>query len=287
MIDPMHNLLLGTAKNMMAIWKDTGLLSPAMFEKIQQQVDTINLPAGIGRVPGKIAAGFSNFTAEQWKTWTVVLSRYVLKEVLPTPDFQVWCLFAEACSIICRPLLHISHVQQADDLLLKFCSRFELLYGKEKCTPNMHLHCHLRDSILDVGPVYSFWCFSFERYNGILEDMQKTWQAPEVQLFHKITNLQAILNMDNLPEAPALIRDTFFSLKDSKLTQAQEVIDPTVLTAHEKKLFSFPHEVCALEAAHYLPLRPIREKYGRTGSSYKNVCCNVWNRMSSSSSTSL
>lgn len=122
MVDPMHNLLLGTAKNMMTIWKDSGLLSATAFEKIQQQVDAINLPAGIGRVPGKIAAGFSNFTAEQWKTWTVVLSRYVLKEVLPTRDFKVWCLFAEACSIICRPILHISHVEQADNLLLKFLS---------------------------------------------------------------------------------------------------------------------------------------------------------------------
>ena len=47
--------------------------------------------------------------------------------------------------------------------------------------------------IVDVGPLYSFWCFSFERYNGILEGMQKTWQAPEIQLFKKVLNLQAIL----------------------------------------------------------------------------------------------
>ena len=47
---------------------------------------------------------------------------------------------------------------------------FEALCGKEKCTPNMHLHGHLRDCILDYGPVYSFWCFSFGRYNGIMGD---------------------------------------------------------------------------------------------------------------------
>ena len=47
---------------------------------------------------------------------------------------------------------------------------FEALCGKEKCTPNMHLHGHLLDCILDYGPVYSFWCFSFERYNGIMGD---------------------------------------------------------------------------------------------------------------------
>ncbi|CAH3169326.1 unnamed protein product [Pocillopora meandrina] len=46
----------------------------------------------------------------------------------------------------------------------------EALCGKEKCTPNMHLHGHFKDCILDYGPVFPFWCFSFERYNGIMGD---------------------------------------------------------------------------------------------------------------------
>ena len=32
----------------------------------------------------------------------------------------------------------------------------------------MHLHGHLHECIRDYGPVYSFWCFAFERMNGIL-----------------------------------------------------------------------------------------------------------------------
>ena len=64
-------------------------------------------------------------------------------------------------------------------------------------TPNMHLHCHLLKYIQDVGPEYSsFWCFSFKRYNGVLEGMQKTWHAPEIQLIHKIANMQNILHLD-------------------------------------------------------------------------------------------
>ena len=55
-------------------------------------------------------------------------------------------------------------------MMMRFCTMFEALCGKEKCTPNMHLHGHLQDCILDYGPVFSFWCFSFERYNGIMGD---------------------------------------------------------------------------------------------------------------------
>ena len=39
-----------------------------------------------------------------------------------------------------------------------------IVYGKEKCTPNMHmLHMHLSKSIHNYGPVTAFWCFTFER----------------------------------------------------------------------------------------------------------------------------
>ena len=33
---------------------------------------------------------------------------------------------------------------------------------------NMHLHLHLAECIVDYGPVYAFWCFAFERMNGVL-----------------------------------------------------------------------------------------------------------------------
>ena len=123
------------------------------------------------------------------------------------------------------------------------------------------MHCHLKDSILDVGLLYSVWCFSFERYNDKLEGMQKTWQTPEVQLFKKLLNLQFILNMHTPPEAPSIVRDTFTNLKDIKLTQAQETVDPVIIVTHEKHLFSFPLDVSALKKALYLPLHPIRENY--------------------------
>lgn len=183
-VDPMHNLFLGTAKNTVKLWKDNGIFSGSDFDNIQSQTDSITLPANIGRIPGKIAAGFSDFTAEQWKTWTTVLSPFVLHGLLSHEHYKLWCLFVDACVLLCRKNIRLVEVQQADDALVQFCKGFEQLYGKQKCTPNMHMHCHLKDCILDVGPLYSFWHFSFERYNGILEGMQKTWHAPERQLMH-------------------------------------------------------------------------------------------------------
>ena len=33
------------------------------------------------------------------------------------------------------------------------------MYGEAVVTPNMHLHGHLKDVILDYSPVQEFWCF--------------------------------------------------------------------------------------------------------------------------------
>ena len=56
----------------------------------------------------------------------------------------------------------------------------------------MHLHSHLVDCVLDYGPVYSFWLFSFERYNGILSEFGTNQRAVEIQLMRKFTSIQYV-----------------------------------------------------------------------------------------------
>jgi hypothetical protein len=52
-VDPMHNLLLGTAKHITEIWKATGVLSAKDFDTIQERVDSMVTPTDIGRIPFK------------------------------------------------------------------------------------------------------------------------------------------------------------------------------------------------------------------------------------------
>lgn len=53
--------------------------------------------------------------------------------------------------------------------------------------------------MLDYGPVHGFWCFSFERYDGTLEAMQKSWINPEKQLMQKFLDLQIVYTMNESP----------------------------------------------------------------------------------------
>ena len=60
------------------------------------------------------------------------------------------------------------------------------MYGKKAVTQNMHLHCHLKECVIDCGPVHAFWCFSFERFNEILGAMQVNRKSVEIQLMCKL-----------------------------------------------------------------------------------------------------
>ena len=112
-------------------------------------------------------------------------SAVVLKDLLPQDHYCTWLLFVRACHILGQRVLQESDIVVADMLLLKFCKEFETLYGKDRCTPNLHLHLHLKQCFLDYGPAHSFWCYSFERYNGLLGSYNTNNKAVEVQIMKK------------------------------------------------------------------------------------------------------
>lgn len=90
-----------------------------------------------------------------------------------------------ACRILCQRKLTTEQVRLADALLLQFCRRTERLYGHHVVTPNMHMHCHLRACIEDLGPLRGFWCYAFQHYNGLLGDTPNNNHTIEAQLMHR------------------------------------------------------------------------------------------------------
>ena len=226
-VDPMHNLLLGTAKHMLNVWVSKELVSKAHFLIIQQTVDSFTAPSDVGRIPSKIASGFSGFTAEQWRNWTLIYSLCSLKGILPHRDYDCWLLFVKAVSILCQRQVTITEVERGDALLMDFCEVFESLYGKEQYTINLHLHAHLKECILDFGPVYSFWLFSYERMNGILGSFHTNSHDISLQIMRRYMSCQRVSVAHWPPDfkrqfAPLLDRHFFEegSLKAHSLTQA-------------------------------------------------------------------
>lgn len=184
-IDPMHNLLLGTAKHVTQLWINSKVITQDDLAVIQSRVNKIKVPVDLGRIPSKIECHFSGFTADEWRNWTLVYSLICLKGVIGDVHYVVWSLFVKACVLLFKRVMTRSEVNESHSLLIVFCKRFEILYGKDKCTMNMHLHQHIRNCVFDFGPPHVFWCFAFERMNGVLGSYANNNQLIEIQMMRK------------------------------------------------------------------------------------------------------
>lgn len=263
-VDPMHNLFLGTAKHMMEIWLDSSTLTASDLQHAQDKVDSSRVPSDLGRIPTKIAKMFVGFTAEQWKTWIIVFSSFALFNRLPDNDYSCWLHFVTACKLLCSPMIRIADVGVAHSHLMEFCRNFELIYGKYRVTPNMHMHSHLANCVLDYGTVYSFWLFSFERYNGILGNYYTNNKSIELQVMRKFIRDQDLRNLEFPETFKEQLQPLVDKLQKNNRTETVTIdcakilnniklndgeIDITDEQWHSVDCFTFgsPHVVCSFD----------------------------------------
>ena len=137
---------------------------------MQERANKLELPSDIGRIPSKIAMGegFSGFTADQWKTFILVYATTITWDLLREDDRKILSYFVHACNILVCRIISKPRLEEAHRCLLSMVKLVERSYGPEKITPNMHLCLHICECVFDYGPLYSFWCYSFERMNGLL-----------------------------------------------------------------------------------------------------------------------
>ena len=207
-IDVMHNLFLGTGKHMLDLWLDRSILDRDSLVQIETLVNRFSVPSDIGRLPTNISSSYGGFTANQWRNWISIYSPVVLKGIFPRADLQCWLLYVRACCSLCSRFLKVSDVNTADAFLLQFCRKCESLYGKDACTPNMHLHLHLKESFLHFGPPHAFWCFAFERFNGVLGSYYTNNRGIELQLMRKFCREQTVRDLELPPEVLSILSNS-------------------------------------------------------------------------------
>ena len=208
LIDPMHNLLLGSAKYVTRkLWISNNVLSASQLEIIHTRMVKLTFPVDIGRLPAKLDSG-ATFTAEQWLNWTIYYSVYCIHGLLSTDETECWRHFVLACRRLCSQIIRLDDVTIADALLLHFCERIKRLYSGRFITPNIHLHYHLADCVKDYGPLQTFWLFSFERFNGVLGNQPTNNHAIEIQLMKRF--LKDNLHRDLFQNASSMQLSSYF-----------------------------------------------------------------------------
>ena len=218
-IDPMHNLFLGTAKRIMHTqWLKNDLISKADLNIIQDRINAFCIPTNVGKIKHKISSEFSNLNANEWKNWTLLFSLPSLYDILPEDHLTCWHYFVSACNIYCSATVSLADIDKAHDFMQRFFKAAESLYGRSFLTLNTHLHLHLNQCLKDFGPCYGYWLFSFERYNGLLGQYQTNQRAIEIQLMQKFVSdmhIKSLVNQTRLTLEQKSLFNTFIEVKSS------------------------------------------------------------------------
>ena len=143
---------------------------------------------------------------------------FALKGVLPEDHLDCWRHFVLACKLLGKKILTDDDIELKDRHLLEFCKKFERLYGKDLVTLNMHL---LKEILLHYGPFHSFWCFSFERFNGVLGSFHTNNSYVEIQLIRKFLSQTKVKDF----KYPELFQDTFMEFFESTHTTGVSILN--------------------------------------------------------------
>ena len=94
----------------------------------------------------------------------------------------------------------------------------------------MHMHGHLKEVLIDFGPVQEFWCYSFERFNGVLGNQPTNNRSVEPQLLQRFLRDRYA----NTFEFPNEFKDDFSSIDISSERLSGSVSDTVRVTTEFK-----------------------------------------------------
>ncbi|KAF7996964.1 hypothetical protein HCN44_005241 [Aphidius gifuensis] len=136
-----------------------------IYDSIDEILLKIKPPTRISRTPRTIQ-DMSNWTASEWRNWTLFYSLPCLKRVLQPVYFDHFALIVNAAYILNSDSIDEKNLKLAKKQLSKYVEDMATLWGLDSMSYNVHLMTHIADSVRNWGPLWCFSTFSFESWNG-------------------------------------------------------------------------------------------------------------------------
>jgi hypothetical protein len=153
-----------------------------LLEHVRDVIDATDVPSWIPSVPrewGSASMGVPS--ADEWRTMATIyfpislLSKWAgLEEASAEGKGRRQLLDLTMCIVIATLLACKRSIDESRrSTYLKYMSTYLHNFGSVvphgKLKPNNHFSLHIYDFLNLWGPVHSWWCFPFERINGILQ----------------------------------------------------------------------------------------------------------------------
>lgn len=147
---PLPLSIFGTSQTCVQVTelqRDSPVLSKDYLQTIQARVFSVRVPSHAPREDTfQNSIYFSGFTADQWKTWSIVYSPFALPE-MSSSHLECWQNRVSACRILCNNW--IMRISYSSHSVMRCCVSTIVMLHTYLC-----LHLQSCESIRDFGLVF-------------------------------------------------------------------------------------------------------------------------------------
>ena len=170
-IDRMHGADGGLLKKMMKLLLDVKFRSAPfslynVIDLIDARILSIKPPAFIHRMP-RTVRDVINWKTSELKCFLFYYSIPIFEGVMRMDYYEHYLRLVIALKILSSEAITEPMLLTAHDLLCRFVREFEIMYGIQFCTVNIHQLLHYSEYVKNLGPLWAYTCYEYENLNGL------------------------------------------------------------------------------------------------------------------------
>lgn len=170
-IDHMHCAELGVMKKVLHLWLDSKNHNKPFYiikknqELLNKRLIGIKTISEFSRKPREITK-FGEFKANELREIMLYYLRFAVSGLINSKYVKHFHLFCSSMYMLMTESISKESIEEADKRLNIFVDEFEILYGRENITMNIHLIRHMASTVRNCGPLWAQSAYGFESNNG-------------------------------------------------------------------------------------------------------------------------
>lgn len=177
-IDYMHGILLGVTKQIWDMWSTAGCkvhFKSQDIKKISDRLQKLTPVHEIHRLPRSFFDK-AKWKASEWRSWLLFYSLICLRGILPDPALHHLALLIKSVYVLLKCNITEAELNDCEYNLVKFVGMFEVIYGVQYMTFNVHSLLHVVRSVKQTGPL---WATSTFPYESMIYQLKKHVHGPD------------------------------------------------------------------------------------------------------------
>ncbi|KAK3910293.1 Acetyl-coenzyme A carboxylase carboxyl transferase subunit alpha [Frankliniella fusca] len=209
-IDSMHCIFLGCMRQMLRLWfdkdfKNLPFSAYAHTSTISARLLSLTPPHFLQRMHQPVEK-LVHWKATEFRSFLFYVSLVLLQDVLKPDVYNHFALFVKGVSLLNSSSISPSDIMTAGTLLRQFVQEFEVIYGVDNMSHNVHMCTHLDHVVRLLGPLWATSCFQFEDINGRHKNLIHGTRHVGLQIHSKLSLITSLpLMVRQLKEGPAKI----------------------------------------------------------------------------------